>query len=135
MLLSRLWVPAAIIAAAIIAFFLLSAPHANAPLTPLAAETAASSTPIVTVHDAFRKGVHTLSGSLQAPDPCVIASAAATLTGASTSEEILLDITLPPDTDVCLQEPAAAAFSTTLTAPPGLPLHVRVNGADATTTP
>ncbi len=131
---TRLWVAAAIIAIAIIGGFMLSVPHTRdviqAPPPP-----AAVVVPLVTLHDAFAKGTHTITGSLEAPDACTIVTATSTLEGdASTTESVAVAVSMPSDTGVCLQMPTQMNFSTTITAPAHVPITATVNGSVASTT-
>lgn len=123
----------------IIVGIFLFAPHTR----DVQVATTASSTPqvasttgqIVSLRDTYRRGAHTISGDVVAPNPCTLVSATSTLVGtASTSQRIAVALNMPRDTGICLQEPKTMSFSTTLTAPKGLPISVRVNGTLATTT-
>ena len=132
----RLWVSAAIITFVVLIVFALSVPHTRdsrveAPLSP-----ATTSVPAVILRDVFKKGVHTISGSIEAPNACTFVSASATLVGnASSTENILVAISLSLDSGVCLQIPTRVSFQTTLVAPASLPIVVTVNGSPATMTP
>lgn len=132
----RLWVSAAIIAFVILIAFVLSVPHTRnvgEKFSPLI-ETA--SVPSVTLHDSFKKGLHTISGSLVAPNACAPVSASATLAGnASSTQSILIAISLQTDSGVCLQMPTQMNFQTTISAPASLPIMATVNGSPASTTP
>lgn len=125
----RLWIAAAIIALIVIGGFVLSVPHTRDVPAPTI-QTVAPSVPPVTMRDSYKKGTHTITGSLLAPDACIAASAQAVLQGQS----ILIQISMPSDTGVCLQIPTRVNFSTTIAAPAQLPLTVTVNGSLATTT-
>lgn len=130
---TRLWVAAAIIALFIIIGFVLSVPHtrdvANAPVIT----TASSGVPSVTLRDTFKKGVHTITGSLLAPNACTTVSAQSTLQGsASSTESILVEVLMSDDIGVCLQLPTEVSFQTSLSAPARLPFTVMVNGSVAT---
>lgn len=130
----RLWVSAAIIAVVILLAFAFSVPHTRDVLVKAVPEAPAG-VPAVTLRDSFKKGVHTISGSVETPNRCTQVSASAMLTGdASSTQSILVAISMPPDTGVCLQVPSHANFETTLSAPASLPLSVTVNGALASTT-
>lgn len=132
---TRLWVVATIIGGIILVSFALSAPHAR-EVSPIAGPgDTTTSTPTVALHDAFRRGVHTITGSIEAPNPCTTVSVDAVPVGdASSTTGILVEVTLPQDSGVCLQIPSPLSFSTTITAPEGLPVSATVNGATATTT-
>lgn len=131
---TRLWIAAGIIAFIIIAGFVFSVPHvrdvARAPVPQ-----AAPIVPTVTLRDTFKKGVHTITGSLETPDACTLVTATTTLEGnASSTESILLALSMPEDTGVCLQLPTRVDFSTTIIAPALLPITATVNGSVASTT-
>ncbi len=132
----RLWIAATIIALIIILGFVFSVPRtgdiSRAPEESIAKVVVV---PSVTLHDAFKKGTHTITGSLLAPNACANVAAHASLAGnASSTQGILVAITLVTDTNVCLQLPTRINFSTTIVAPAHLPLSAIVNGSVATTT-
>lgn len=131
----RLRVSAAIIAFVIFIAFALSVPHtrdvAEVPVTG----SATSSVPLVTLHDSFKKGFHTITGSIEAPNACTsVGARASVVSDASSTESILVAIFMPSDAGVCLELPARATFHTTVSAPAHLPFIVTVNGTAATTT-
>lgn len=132
----RLWVSAAIIAFVVLVAFALSVPHTRDIRVKEPLPSATTSVPAVTLRDAFKKGVHTISGSIEAPNACTLVSVSATLVGdASNAGSILVAISMPPDSGVCLQVPTRVRFQTTLAAPAYLPITVTVNGSSATATP
>ncbi len=133
---TRLWVVAAIIALIVIAGFVLSVPHTRDVTVTVSSQATPASIPVVTLQDAFKKNLHTITGSIEAPDACVIVTANATVTGtASSTQKILVAVSMPSDTGgVCLQLPTLMNFKTTINAPEGLPLVVTVNGVVASTT-
>jgi hypothetical protein len=127
----RLWVAAAIIGLVIILGFILSVPHTrDLPRPPEESEAKVVAIPTVTLHDAYKKGTHTITGSLLAPNACGTVSAQASLAG----EGIVVAITLSTDSEVCLELPTRINFSTTIAAPAQLPISASVNGSAATTT-
>lgn len=130
-----MFIAAGIIAAALIVGFALSVPHTRDVPHTLSAEKTETAPPAVTLSDTYKKGVHTLSGSVLAPDACTQVSADATLTGASSTPAIALALTLPEDAGPCLMVPTPVPFSVTLEAPKDAPIVVTVNGVEATTTP
>ena len=131
----RLWASAGIIAVIILVGFVLSVPHAREVPSSSANASAATSTPMVTVHDSYRKGVHTITGSVLAPDACTPVSVEAMVEGGVASPQgILLALTMRGDTGVCLEVPTRINISTTILAPASLPISVTVNGAAASTT-
>ena len=128
----RLWIAAAIIALVIVAGFALSVPHTRD--VPEAAQSAEKEVvPVVALRDTYRKGVHTITGSLLAPNACTTVSANAALSGASSTQQIALTISMPSDTGICLEVPTPLTFQTTLAAPADLPFLVTVNDVVATT--
>ncbi len=132
----RLWISAAIIALVVLFAFALSVPHTLDVGVNSKVPAVATSVPAVAFHDAFKKGLHTISGSISVPNACTPVSASATLIGdASSTESILLAVTFQTDSGVCLQVPTDVNFQTTLAAPASLPIRVTVNGSLASTTP
>ncbi|MHB8860140.1 MAG: hypothetical protein ACYC48_00180 [Minisyncoccota bacterium] len=132
---TRLWIIATIIAGIILISFALSVPHTRDIVDSSAATHPTPSAPSVALHDAFKKGLHTITGSVKAPDLCTSLTATSTLSSASsTAPHILVTISMPEDTGVCLQQTSDLTFSTTITAPSDLPITVLVNGSVATTT-
>lgn len=131
----RLWVAAAIIGLIILAGFFLSVPHTrDLPVAQVTSATA-SAVPVVTFRDVFKKGTHTISGSIMAPNACMAVSSAAHLAGVATSSQsIQVELTMPPDTGICLQVPTKIPFQTALAAPAHLPVTITVNGVPATST-
>ncbi|MDP2651617.1 MAG: hypothetical protein Q8O94_00580 [bacterium] len=131
----RLWAAAAIIALIVIAGFVLSVPHTRDVAQTETSQDSVVSVPSVTVHDTFKKGVHTITGSLEVPNACVIVSAQAVLVGdASSPEGILVALSLSDDGGVCLQVPTRTSFSATIATPARVPITATVNGVTATTT-
>lgn len=135
---SRLFLPAGIIVSIIIAGFILSIPHTHDVLQTLPAGNTASTIPVVALRDSFKKGTHTIIGKIEAPNACTSISVdVVPLPGAtaSTTQAILVALSMPPDAGICLQEPAKISFSGSIEAPAGLPISVTVNGIQASTTP
>lgn len=126
---TRLLVAASIIALFILGGFLLSVPRTpDVAMTEIAAT--APSIPLVTLRDSFKKDVHTITGSLEAPNACAAVSA----TGTTTDQGIHVAISMNSDTGVCLEVPTRMTFSITVIAPPNVPITATVNGSVATTT-
>ena len=126
----RLGVAATIIGLVIILGFILSVPHTrDIPKAP-EPEKKEAVMPSVTLHDVYKKGTHTITGSLVAPNACSSVSAQTSLAG----EGILVAVTLSIDSSVCLELPTRISFSTTIAAPAQLPLSATVNGSVAITT-
>ncbi len=132
----RLWVAASIIALFVGGGFVLSVPHTRDIATAPREQASPARIPAVTLHDAFKKNLHTITGSIEAPDACTLVTATATVAGnASSTEDILVAISMPSDTGgVCLQLPTLMSFKTSVSAPAGLPLTATVNGIIASTT-
>lgn len=132
---TRLWIVATIIAGIILAGFALSVPHTRDIVSPPGLPTVSSSAPRVVLHDTFKKGIHTITGSVETPNVCTKVTVEVTLIGtASSTQTILLAILVPEDSGICLQEKSTMKFSTTLAAPAHLPIQTTVNGISATTT-
>ncbi len=129
----RLWAAAAIIALVIIVGFVFSVPRARDGAHPPKTLASTVVTPPVSIHDVFKKGVHTITGSLETPTACSTASAHASLTSGDTPA-ILVAVTLATSDGICLQVPTAVKFSTTVSAPARTPVTATVNGEAATTT-
>jgi len=64
----RLWIAAAIIAIALIAGFALSVPHTS-DITQEPAKIESEVIPSVTIRDVFKKGTHTITGTIEVPKP------------------------------------------------------------------
>ncbi len=132
---SRLWLSATIIALIIGISFAFSVPHTRDVGETSPREDAVINVPSVSLRDSFKTGVHTITGSLEAPNACATVSArAALINEASSTDGILIELSLPEDSGTCLQAPTQATFMTTIAAPARLPITVTVNGAAATTT-
>lgn len=131
---TRLWIAATIIAFLIVVGFVLSVPHTRDVVREPVSRSA-TTTPLVTLHDEFKKGLHTITGSVEAPNACTIVTARANLQGdASSIQSIQVALSMLADTNVCLQLSTHMDFSTTITAPAQIPITATVNGSAATTT-
>jgi len=131
----RFWIAASIIAGIVVISFMLSVPHTRDIAQTEMPQDNVAIVPSVTLRDSFKKGVHTITGSLEAPNACSVITANAILSGsASSTDSIIIGISMSPDVGVCLQLPTRMNFSTTISAPAGLPLSATVNGHEATTT-
>jgi len=130
---SRLSTVACILAIVIIGGFFLSVPRVRDvdDIQPSVSAVPASTTPLVSLSDSYRKGVHTITGLVTAPNACTNASAEAALTETA---RILLNVSMPEDIGPCLQVPTNVPFTTSVTAPADAPIDVRVNGVAASTT-
>jgi len=131
---TRLWTAAAILALALVIGFALSVPHTR-DISHTPAQGAPAAAPSVTLRDSFTKGLHTIAGTIEAPNACTTVTADATTTSdASGAEGIAVSVSMPKDVGVCLQLPTAENFSVTVSAPAHAPITVTVNGAEASTT-
>jgi len=131
---TRLWIAATIIAFLIVVSFVFSVPHTRDVVRESAPQSV-TTVPLVTLRDVFKKGLHTITGSVEAPNACSIVTAQANLQGdASSTQSIQIALSMPVDTNVCLQLPTRMNFSTTITAPAQIPITATVNGLVATTT-
>ncbi|OGG39934.1 hypothetical protein A2118_01130 [Candidatus Kaiserbacteria bacterium GWA2_50_9] len=131
----RLWVAAAIIAVVIFVGFVLSVPHTRDVEETAFSQKVTTVVPFVTLHDSFKKGLHTITGSIEAPNACTDITAQAFLSGdASSPAGIVVALSMPEDSGICLQVPTRMNFSVTISAPAQLPITATVNGLAATTT-
>jgi hypothetical protein len=131
----RLRAAAAIIAAIVLVGFFISVPRTSEAPEVLETATTSASVPIVVLKDAYKKGTHTITGSVEADNACARVSASATHnTDSSSTERIVVAVVLEPGAGICLEVPTRMNFTTTVAAPAGLPLEATVNGAPATTT-
>jgi hypothetical protein len=128
----RLYLAAAIIAGVLVLGFLLSVPRVRDG--EVVKETVENKTiPPVALRDTYKKGTHTITGTVTAPNACATLSTSATTTG-DPAGAIVVEFTLTEGGGVCLQVPTPLKFSTTVASPEGLPISATVNGAVATTT-
>lgn len=129
----RLWLSAGIISCVIVIAFVLSVPHTRD--LGVKQSSPPETVPAVSLHDSFKKGAHTITGSLTVANACTNASADASLAGEGSESAILVALTLVDDGGLCLQVPTPINFQTTIVAPVSLPITVTVNGSPASTTP
>ena len=88
--------------------------------------------PSVSVQDTFKKGSHTITGSVEAPNACATIHAEALYENAETPDaRIHIVITMTPYEGTCLQLPTRMRFSVTVSAPAKLPIIATVNDAPA----
>lgn len=132
---THFWTAAAIIACVVVIGFAFSVPHTHDIVKTTTTPSSVTAVPAVTLHDSFKKGLHTITGSLEAPNACTIVTARAVISGnASSTESIVVPISMPNDVGVCLQLSTLVNFSVTISAPAHLPMRATVNGHEATTT-
>lgn len=135
MLHKRLWVAATIIASVILVGFVLAIPHTREVKEGATLAAQEIQVPSVTLRDSFKKGTHTISGTVVAPTPCTTLSTQASLiTSASDTPSIMVAIQMPEDSGICLNRPVALPFSASIAAPAHTPITVTVNGTQATNT-
>jgi hypothetical protein len=131
----RFWVAASIIVVVIIVGFAFSIPHTKDAAKTAMPQNKTTAAPSISLHDSFKKGTHTITGSVNAPNACTIVTADAVVSGnASSTEKIIVQISMPADVGVCLQLPTQANFSVTVSAPAHLPIFATINGSEASTT-
>lgn len=130
----RFWAAAAIISVLILVGFIFSVPHtrdlqvkqAALPIPPV---------PVVTLHDTYKKGTHTITGTVSVPNACTPIKAQANPIGtASSTTSIQMVITYSADAGLCLQVQTPVHFETTVVAPSNIPITANVNGQVASTT-
>ncbi len=136
---SRLQMASAIIASIILIGFVFFVPHTREVASEHVAEKSETLPPTTTsnlpVHDLFKKGTHTITGSLEAPNACAIVQAQATLASSTDQTQVIrVAISIQKDEGVCLQEPTMMDFSATVVAPAHTPITTSVNGAEVPTT-
>jgi hypothetical protein len=127
---TRLLIAAAIIAVVLVAGFALSVPHTRDVVEEIEISSE-EQIPTVTIRDAVKNGVHTITGSLKVPNACTAITAEARLIGEDGAQSILVTITMPKYTEVCLQMPTTENFSVSIEAPARLPITATVNDATA----
>ncbi len=125
----HLWIAALIIAVVVVGGFALSVPRAREISEPPNSTAATSSVPVVGLHDSFAKGVHLITGSLMAPDVCTALTATASVDSAGAN--IVVALSMPEDTQICLQVPTKLTFSVSAKAPADASVSVSVNGLPA----
>ncbi len=131
---SRLWVVATIIAVVVLTGFVLSVPHTK-DVDTVSLQSAAQFVPEISIRDSFKKGLHTITGSFVAPNACVSPTVRTSMTTVEPdTESILVELSFPEDSGVCLQMPTRVSFSDTIRASANLPIIATVNGIAATTT-
>jgi len=132
----RLSLSAVIIIFIILITFAFSVPRTRDANVESFTSSATTTIPLVSVRDSYRRGVHTISGVVLAPDACRAVTASASLAGNATSVQgILVSLTVEDDSDICLELPSEVEFETTIEAAADLPITVTINGVPATTTP
>lgn len=133
----RFWIAAGILGFVILISFFFSVPHTrDVALQKTVESHEAAILPRIALRDTYKKGVHTIVGTIEAPTACANVRAESALIGeSSTTQSILVSISMPDDEGVCLKLPTSFSFSTMIDAPPSLPIVVTVNGKPASATP
>jgi hypothetical protein len=132
---TRLLISAAIIIVIVLIVFTISVPRTRDVQLNTPEPEKTVNVPLATLSSSFKKGLYTISGSVEAPNACTTVSASASVGGnASSTESILVEVLTQTDSGVCLQIPTRVSFETTISAPANLPLTLIVNGVLATTT-
>lgn len=106
--------------------------------THTVAQLAATSTqPVITLvslHDSYRRGRHTITGALTVPTACYVVTTQSALVPSTTPAVIRLNLTVPTDTGRCLLLRATTTFSVVQKASRSAFVKAYVNGAFATST-
>ena len=118
----------AVILIAGITFFAVRTGREEAPKFDTKTETP---TPVVTLKDSYKKGVHTYTGTYTVATPCHTISATATV-AVGTPDVVTIAITAPADEGMCVQVIATKTFTVTATAGKDAKVEVQVNGVPAT---
>lgn len=118
----------------VIAAFAFFIPHTNRG-DELAPPVVVESKPLVAVTytGTYKNGLHSLKGSVLAPTPCTELSATAAV-ASGTPQIISVELSMPPDTGICLQKLTELPFSVTASAGADAKVEVFVNGEPASTT-
>lgn len=123
--------------ALILGFIYFVPPTNDLSVTPEEGVVPATTTPSVTVKDSYKKGTHTITGSILAPNACTVVTATSNVVpsvASSTPAVITLRISMPEDTGICLQVPQEKSFSVTAVAGADAVIQATVNGQMASTT-
>jgi len=98
-------------------------------------EEVVAKAPEVELSDSYKKGVHTIMGSIVAPNACTTLTAEASHAQSADSATVInLAITTASNDGVCLQLPTKVKFTTSIEAPADVLIQqTTVNGVVATT--
>jgi hypothetical protein len=116
-----------------IAGFALFIPHANKGGEQSPHLEQSTMLPSVSLSDSYKKGIHTISGTVEAPTPCITLTAD-TSVASGTPDTISVMITMPADTGICLQVITDLPFNVTVAAGMDARIVALVNGVVASTT-
>ena len=128
----KIWMVAAAVVAVLIVGFIIVVPHTNEDIR--VREVAAPIVPPVFIHDAYKKGLHTLAVSVAAANPCAVVQGHSVLVPrpASSSPAVAsVALTIAEDSGVCLQSVATTTLSFSLAGPSTVQLIATVNGQPA----
>jgi hypothetical protein len=120
----------------LVAGFVFSIPHANKDneIGPSVETKSLSILPTIFIHDTYKKGIHSITGSLAIPTPCMKATTEALVLpheGSTTPQIIHIEISIPEDAGPCLQLAATSTFSASLSADANVVIEASVNGQGA----
>ncbi len=90
--------------------------------------TQATTTPAVTLKDSFKKGIHTITGTVTVPTPCTEIDANAAVDSAQNPPVIQVNITTTASEGICLLRAENEAFTLKVTAPESATVVTSVDG-------
>lgn len=132
----RLRILALIILGALIAGFVILVPRGKVQSPTADAASTTSGIPEVTLVDSFKKGTHTISGSIVVYNACVaVATEALVIEDGANPSGIQISITRAPSEGICLELPTRIPFEKKVKAPRGLALTALVDGKTVPITP
>ncbi len=85
----------------------------------------------VTAHSVYSRGRYTITGTVEAPNPCTTVSVTAEMLASSTPPAIQLNISMLRDEGACLELITPTSFTATTTGPVDATLAAYVNGTKA----
>lgn len=134
----RIWIGVGVfLGVLIIAFAFFVFRITEGPVTPTVSEPAVTIiSDVRNVADTYKKGVHTVHGTVTVPTACTEIEANASVDSESSSTPVIrVDLSAESDTGTCLMLPTNKTFSVQATLTGSAPIAVYVNGVLATTTP
>ena len=130
----RLRILAIIILGILVIGFILFVPRGTVQ-SPSVVSNAEDQAAAVIVSDSFKKGTHTITGSIEVRNACVGVAAEASVQGDPTQPAgILIAVTRTPTEGICLELPTKVTFQKKVSAPKGTPISATVDGKPASTT-
>lgn len=130
----RLYAAATIIAGAVLVSFLWSVPRVKdveVQTEELQVASESLVAPAVELSTSYKKGTHTIEGTILAPNSCAVVSVEALPQG-DPATSVVVAVTLTRSEVVCLQLPVTMEFETTVSAPEEVTFTTTVNGLPAT---